>query len=492
MRTRSLLLELLKAANPFGCQPYENPVGEGVPEDRSGQVRGEGETDSAGNEQAPPGAEEIVPYTPPSSAFLPQSNARGIFYHPRLEKEGGILRSSFPVGLQCRETEEKCYFGVGRKVYSFNTEELTGEPSTMLQTEADFAPEIDGQSSWFTGMLYYNDHFYGQFDRFEGGLEQGTPQAGIALRSNMGEYGPTFYYPAVDFGEEGVQAVSCPKSLLPYSDLAEEKEEIWTVTSNCVGNNNFREGTIFPLTVGENGELTLATDQPLRTTQQNPQKMVGWNANNKTYILVVNTGLTTHTETGPSKKEDAPGFSGVDVIDPDKKRVIANVSLGQASAQSITVSGDGKIAFIGSQVRPQMYVLDLEMLADNLSELPNDPTAQPAIIRGVTIADAYNAIPLDWSETNYFPALLYDDATRTVLVASFNDGFLVQIGGDYVVKSGLGVHHAGNFGRVLNNFACTGPETENCTELAQIRGGIVALTGHPTSITFVPNSRLGR
>lgn len=422
-------------------------------------------------------------YVPPQKASLPpQAQPYGLFYHPRFQDDHGEIRKSFPVGLQCVKGENRCYFALGASVYSFGMEKVAGETALPVEEEARLTPEMDEQTAQITSLLYLDGNFYALFDSFAGGLDQGNPKAGIAIRDNAGNALETFYFP----DQEG-KPVSCPKDLLYHPNTFEGREEIWVAAANCEGTDDFRDGNIFILSKRTNGTLE-ATLPPLTTTQKNPQDLAGFNANERAYVLAVNTGHTAHTIPGPGLDDRIVSAGGVDVIDAQTRRIVANVPLGMTAANTITISEDNTIAFVGSQIRPQVYALDLEWLATKLGSAARTDSVETW--EDVAIADEANAIPLNWVPNGFYPEMTHHRQAQTLWVSSFNDGGLYGIYVPAVAHPGVGIELGEGFGTALRNFPCAGEGSENCGEVEWFPGGLLAMTGHPAGLTFIPEEKL--
>jgi len=421
-------------------------------------------TDQTNNAPAPSNTTQLPPepersrYVQPEVLIIPQMTSDGIFYHhrfvQRLGQDDQPIRSAFPVGLQCPENENVCYFGLRNKVYKFSTNNLSHDEPLPVTVAADFSNELDGQNKQLANILVHGGYIYGLYDNYN--LE--FPEPGIVIRDEQGRFVDPYFLDST---------MSCPNSFLAHEG------EIWVTVSNCVGDNAFRSGTVFVLGQKIDGTLE-EVHEPLATTQVNPQAMKEWRANDKTYILVVNTGHTT-------VRGETLSESSVNVIDPVTKKIVATILLGLAAANTITISGDQKVAILGSQNHPWLFGLNLERLLLELSFI--DPKAtSPAILWNVAFADATNPVLLSTDESAYISSVqYYDDATSTLLASSFNNTRLFQLKAE-----------GPKFGEIVGHYLCGVTASENCGEIAPIEEGAITLTGQPAGVTFYPKSRLSR
>ena len=254
------------------------------------------------------------------------------------------------------------------------------------------------------------------------------------------------------------------------------------------GEELFGPGKIFVLDRNEDGTLMDDPAKPaLTSTQFNPQLLKAWAAGEKTYVLGINTGKTDYM--GSTPQESVVTESGLDVIDTDTFKIIANIPLGLGAANTFDITPDGAAAFIGSQVLSNIYVVDLERLATKLQGL--DPDAlEPVRIEDATVADVSNAIPINATDAAFIPAVLYHEGTESLLFPSFNDETLVQLYAGYDVLSGIGITLKPGFGDVIAQYICTAEGTQMCSLANLTSEGVVALTGLPSSGTFVANESL--
>lgn len=406
-----------------------------------------------------------TPYEPPSKPFFPQAVNSGIFYHPRLVNNSQEMNLSFPVALQCLPEDQKCYFGLGTKLFSFSTNADTianNNPLTVTE-EMDFSPEVDGQETYLADLLINSSYVYALYGEFT------ENNAGIIVRRKQGG----------GFVENQSLNVTCPSRLL------ENDSKIWASASNCIGANDFGDGKIIVLEEEEAG--TLRKIKGFTTTQLNPQQLGLWRLNNQNYLLAVETGHATLA--GEILTE-----SGVEVFGPRgrvERDSLGYIPLGLAAADVITISSDNQIAFLGSQYLPELYALDLGALAQKI-EARNPSDQSTPTWEDVAIATAENAIPLSPFEQAFISSIQYDDATKTVLASSFNDGLVQQVEAGYTPIPGVGVSIAPDFGVLRGNYFCNGLETRYCGPLFLMESGAAALTGSPAAATFLPNERLGR
>lgn len=423
-------------------------------------------------------------YIPPEKADRPQVSDNSVFHHRLFEGENPV-RASFPVSFHCDERVNKCYFALGAKYYSFSSDDLKNNDPIALNVEADFSATIDPAESQITAVAKDRGYHYALFDGAPKNLNESAANAGIAIQSGGTDL-ETFIFP-----NAGGAPVSCPKNLFVYHNLDSNHRELWVTASNCSG-GGFREGSLFVLDFQPDGTLRTALPDPLIPTQYNPQALAGWNAGDKAYVLAVNTGKTVHPQAGGAA-DSVVTEGGVDVIDAQTRKFIANIPLGLTAANSITISGDNTLAFLSSQVEPKLYALDLEHFASKLRR--REPDAGPQSWPDVVIADGRNAIPMNWpgdATKAFYPEVVFDDRSKTVIASSFNDGRLYQVLGEYQAHEGLGVELHRAFGTVVGHFVCAGEGAENCGEVELIHSGLLALTGHPAGLTFIPNFVLNR
>lgn len=423
-------------------------------------------------------------YVPPATATRPQVTDNGVFHHRLFDGENPV-RASFPVSFRCDEGEEKCYFALGAKYYSFSSNDLRNDDPVSLNVEADFSSTIDPAEAQITAVAQERGFTYALFDGAPKGLNESAANAGIAIQSG-GDDLETFIFPNVTGAP-----VSCPKNLLVTHNPKSNHRELWVTASNCSG-GDFREGSLFVLDFKPNGTLETALPDPLIPTQYNPQALAGWNAGDKAYVLAVNTGKTVHPQAGGAA-DSVVTDGGVDVIDAETKKFVANIPLGLTAANSLTISGNNTLAFLSSQVEPKLYALDLEHFAAKLAM--REPDAGPQSWPDVVIANGRNAIPMNWAGDEaraFYPEVVFDDRSQTVMASSFNDGRLYQVIGEYRAHEGLGVELHRAFGTVVGHFLCAGEGSENCGEVELIGSGLLALTGHPAGLTFIPNTALNR
>lgn len=423
-------------------------------------------------------------YTPPENVDRPQvSEDPRIKYFPRFFLEGEPLRESYPVSFECHEAESQCHFALGAKYYSFDLESLSGD-QIALTLKADFSESLPPNSQ-ITALTQVDEKTYALFDSHPEGMESLPANVGIAIQSKN-EFLPTFYFP---FSADN-SPISCPKNLFIYQEPSNDYRQLWVSASNCNGSDNFREGNLFALDFNPDGTLKMATDSPLITTQFNPQDIAGWNTEDRAYLLVVNTGKTSHSSPGGATDQVVTN-GGVDVIDPVSKRFVANIPLGSTAPNAITISREGALAFLGSQVEDGLPSLDLELLATKLqSAAPTGPMEfWPEV--------AMPPISLNWKEDGtdkaFFPEIVFDDLSSNLFVSSFNDGRVYPLIGDYKVLPEIGVAVDPEFfGMAIGNFPCAGEGSEYCGEIEMISSGLLAMTGHPAGLTFIPNSVLHR
>lgn len=406
-------------------------------------------------------------YMPPEHPAFPEITDTGIHHFQMLE-EGTATTGAFPVGLRCSAAQNRCLFGMGSKAHHFSTEGIAAQTGVSLETAADFAPEIDNDAGTFmaavatSGGLFY-------------GLYSALPSPGIAIRDAAGNNQGNHFFPEVDGAP-----LTTPNTILPHAD------HLWTSISNFAWdpnpeNSHYNPGKVFPLSVLEDG--TLIGDTPLTSTQLNPQGMALWNAGDKEYILLVNTGYADFNNVIHSD-------SGLDVIDPVTKKIVANVPLGRAAANNIALAPDGSAAFLSSQVLPHIYVVDLERVKTRLAAV--DPGAQtPASLDDVIVAGAFNPVVINGQGSAFVSGIVYDESSGSLVLASFNDSVLVQVQAAYAVTRGVGILLGDAFGTVLNRFDCATPGANFCSLVDGTGTGVVALTGQPASGTFVPRESLG-
>lgn len=402
-------------------------------------------------------------YVPPETSSFPEEPLDAGFYHPYFVLGERRIRGAYPTGLQCPAEENRCYFGLRNKIYSFPTSDLQNNDPVPALLAADFSSELDGQERQLSNILVSGGYFYGLYDNFN----ENFPEAGIVVRDPQGRLTDHYFFPRL----EDNSSVSCPHTLFPAGN------EIWATASNCVGDNDFKPGKIFVLRKGEDGTLENAESRPVTTTQRNPQAIAGWNANNRTYLLAVNTGVTTRRD------DEIFSESGVDVIDAETRLVIANIPLGKAAANTITLSGDNTRAFLGSQNRPYAYAIDLEWLEIRLGTLIRS-AGTPILLHDVVIADATNPMRLADVSRDFIPSIRYNDRNGTVLASSFNNSLLILLhtGADKPLGV-IGGHY----------FCAKEGESEQCSDIALIDEGALVLTNLPNvGVTFFPDALWSR
>ncbi|MDZ4224719.1 MAG: hypothetical protein U1D33_02300, partial [bacterium] len=98
-----------------------------------------------------PDENEVVRYSPPdggrSATDFPAPDSQGVSYFSLME-EGSPTTGTFPISLNCNPAQASCYFGMGVKGYSFASNNLAASAEQAISMEADFSPDIDGQSSF--------------------------------------------------------------------------------------------------------------------------------------------------------------------------------------------------------------------------------------------------------------------------------------------------------------------------------------------------------
>ncbi|OGQ04554.1 MAG: hypothetical protein A3F82_10900 [Deltaproteobacteria bacterium RIFCSPLOWO2_12_FULL_44_12] len=414
--------------------------------------------------EQPNTTQTVTRYLPPEQPSFPQVTSNGAIFYSRLYENGQELRTSYPVGLQCPSNLDRCYFGLRNKVFSFSTKSLSQNVPLEVLREADFSSLIDGTEKQLSDILIQGGAIYGLY------ADQNpmTHQSGMVSRNSNGALWSAPFSDTV---------IRSPQHLLRTSDGT-----VWASFSNWIGDDHFGPGKISVLEETEEGVLE-ETHPVLTTSEFNPQAMAPWNAGDKPYLLVVNTGRTAYPNQTLSE-------SGIDVIDVEAREIVANIPLGLASANTISISSDGKVAFLGSQNLPRLYVLDLEWLAIKINGLPQNNN-NPAILDDVALADASNAVPLAPIDTAFIPSIAFDDQTGRLFVSSHNDGRFFQLETHYV-PTGTGVNLEPGFGIMVGHYVCAGPDTQNCGDIVFIEQGVIAMTGIPTSVTFYPNERIGR
>jgi hypothetical protein len=161
------------------------------------------------------------------------------------------------------------------------------------------------------------------------------------------------------------------------SGLARVGERILVATSNFASfgaSPVMYPGTVllFDVTEDPDGTLVVSRADPpwLITTDPNP-----------TALTVLPDGLVAVTSTGVLDLRDPPvpaGPGGIDIVDPERGAVLANVPLGESnpSFREIAVDPDGSVGIVGSGVFRELYAIDLRGLA----ELPV-PDADPGLQR---------------------------------------------------------------------------------------------------------------
>ena len=415
---------------------------------------------------------EVSHYVPPAHPIFPQTTSTGINHFQFLEN-GTPTHGSYPLILKCSEPDMSCYFGMGNKLYSFSSDSLNSNADRDLAVAADFSADIDGQTAIMASAIKSENNYYGMYDTFDAAA---SPGPGIAIRDNNGAPLATYYFPLVDG-----TPITTPNS------MQVSQNRLWASASNYVGGDDiYRAGTLFSIDINEDGTLVDDSSRlPLASTQLDPQGLTVWYADNKTYILAINTGKARFNQDGSI---EILTESGVDVIDPDADKIIANIPLGLGSANNIVVTPDGAVAFASSQTLSNIYVIDLERLKTKLSVL--SPGENLGRVEDVVVADATNPIAINPTGAEFVAAIGYDFGTESLLTANFNAGTLGQIKAGYHVLPGVGIQLDAGFGTVLAQYVCAPDGTMNCSQMDLMRSAVVALTGTPASGTFVPHESL--
>lgn len=392
-------------------------------------------------------------YQPADPFILPQATREGLFYRR--------FAADFanPLALECDPKENRCSFAAGHQYFSFPADEetLSNSDPIPLTPLADFAPEVDGAATHFVDILAEGSHIYALYDG-------ATP--GIAIRTLEGEALTPFSFDALR-----PRPVTCPTDLLSFN------EQIWLSAANC-STTGYNNGAVVSLNIEEEGLLSASGQDSFVTTQKIPSQLAAWQMpvgeefNNGVGELIASV----------NRGED--GRSGIDFFNPSQKttEAVANIPLGDVSANQMLITTDQLVALLGSGARHWLLVNDMLWSANHITN--SDGLAE------APLADADNPVrlfpPDSPFETGAVHSLAYDGQNQKIL-ASTSNGKILQLRGKYQTVS-QGIALLTGFGYIEGHYFCNDGETEGCGPVDFLEHGAIALTQNPASVTYLPNA----
>lgn len=253
-------------------------------------------------------------------------------------------------------------------------------------------------------------------------------------------------WPAGTTDSSGAPVVSPMPVSFTASAIVSQKK-LYVATSNLnLTTFAYNPGTVIAY---DYDPVTRATTNPaiVQTSSFDPTRLTRWAANGAEALLCVNSGIA-----GVSTQS-----SSIDVIDPSRAAIVANIPLPAVGATgTVVISADGKRGFVGSSTTAEVFEVDLTALDQELANAT--VKSEPARFVGKIALPAAKTL-------NFISSLALSTSGTYLYAVNFNKSELVVVdlsfgpGKSQVVGTLDGFQRSGDPTKFQGNadFVCVRP-----------------------------------